>query len=60
MNRDTKHLSIRRVSVEPGCDDPQVAVATREAIGRLATFLKAGVIDYDGDLPSRWRRTLSA
>jgi uncharacterized protein YcaQ len=60
MNRETKRLSIRRVSVEPGCDDPQVARATREAIGELATFLKAVAIDCDGDLPSRWRRALSA
>lgn len=60
MNRDTKRLSIRQVSVEPGCDDPQLAIATREAIAGLATFLGAGAIDYDGDVPSRWRRTLSA
>lgn len=26
----------------------------------LATFLKASAIDYDGEVPSRWRRTLSA
>ena len=60
MNRDTKRLSIRRVSVEPGCDDAQVAGAAREAIAGLATFLKAGAIDYDGEVPSRWRRALSA
>jgi uncharacterized protein YcaQ len=60
MNRDTKRLSIRRVTVEPGCDGPQVARATREAIAGLATFLGARGIDYDGDVPSRWRRTLSA
>jgi uncharacterized protein YcaQ len=60
MNRDTKRLSIRQVSVEPGCDDPRVAQATREAIAGLATFLGAGGIDYDGEVPARWRRALSA
>jgi uncharacterized protein YcaQ len=60
MNRAAKRLSIRRVSVEPGCEDPQVARATRDAITDLATFLKAGAIDYDRDVPSRWRRALSA
>ena len=60
MDRDAKRLSIRRVSVEPGCDDPQMARATREAIARLATFLGATAIDYDGHVPSRWRRALSA
>ena len=60
MNRDTKRLSIRKVSVEPGCDDAQVARATREAIAGLATFLGAGAIDYDGNVPARWRRALSA
>ncbi len=60
MNRDMGRLSIRKVSVEPGCDDPQVARATKEAISDLATFLKAGAIDYDGAVPARWRRTLSA
>jgi uncharacterized protein YcaQ len=60
MNRDTKRLSIGRVSVEPECDDPQVARATRAAIAGLATYLGASAIDYDGDLPARWRRTLSA
>jgi uncharacterized protein len=60
MNREAGRLTIRRVSVEAGCDDTQVAVATREAIAGLATFLKAGAIDYDGEVPSRWRRTLSA
>src|SRR5207244_11492594 len=37
MNRDTKRLSIRQVTVEPGCADLQVARATREAIAGLAT-----------------------
>jgi len=60
VNRETRRLSIRSVSVEAGCDDTQVAVATREAIAGLATFLKAGAIDYDGDAPPGWRRTLSA
>ena len=60
MNREAGRLSIRRVSVEAGCDDTQVALATREAIAGLATFLRAGAIDYDGDVPSRWRRTLGA
>ncbi len=60
MNRDTKRLSIRQVSVEPGCADLQVARATREAIAALATFLGAGGIDYDGNVPARWRRALSA
>ena len=60
MNRDTKRLSIRQVTVEPGCADLQVARATREAIAGLATFLGAGGIDYDGKVPARWRRALSA
>jgi uncharacterized protein len=60
MNRETRQLSIRRVSVEAGCGDRQVALATREAIAGLATFLGAGAIDYGGVVPSRWRRTLSA
>jgi hypothetical protein len=60
MNRAAGRLSIRKVSVEAGCDDPQVAAATREAIAGLATFLRAGAIDYEGDVPSRWRRILSA
>jgi uncharacterized protein YcaQ len=60
MKRDVKRLSIGRVSVEPRCDDPQVARATREAIAGLATFLGASAIDYDGNVPARWRRALSA
>jgi len=60
FNRETTRLSIRGVSVEAGCNDMQVARATREAIAALATFLRAGAIDYDGEVPSRWRRTLSA
>ena len=60
MNRKAGRLSIRAVSVEDGCDDLAVARATREAIAGLASFLRAGAIDYDGKIPSRWRRTLSA
>ena len=60
MNRDIERLSIGRVSVEPGCDDPHVARATREAIAGLAAFLGARGIDYDGEVPARWRRALSA
>src|SRR2546430_10819367 len=39
MNRDTKRLSIRQVTVEPGRADLQVAPATPEAIAGRATFL---------------------
>jgi uncharacterized protein YcaQ len=60
MNREAGRLSIKKISVEAGCDDSQVARATREAVTGLATFVRAGAIDYDGDVPSRWRRTLSA
>jgi uncharacterized protein YcaQ len=60
FNRETAQLSIRKISIEPGCDDPKVARATRRATEGLATFLGAGAIDYDGDVPPRWRRTLSA
>jgi len=60
MDRQALRLSIRGVSVEPGCDDTSVARATREAIAGLATFLGAKAVDYDGNLPSRWRRVLSA
>jgi uncharacterized protein YcaQ len=38
MNREAGRLSIRKVSVEAGCDDTQTARATREAIAGLATF----------------------
>ena len=58
--RDTKRLSIRNVSVEPGCDVAETARATHDAIADLATFLGAKAIDYDGPVPARWRRTLSA
>ncbi len=60
MNRDNKRLSIRRLTVESGCEDLQVARATRDAIAGLATFLGAGAIDYDGNVPVRWRRALNA
>ena len=60
MDRKAGRLSIRGVSVEDGCHDLAVARATREAIAGLATFLGAGAIDYDGAVPPRWRRTLSA
>jgi len=60
MNREARRLSIGRVSVESGRDDPQVAAATREAIVGLATHLGVGAIDYDGVVPPRWRRALSA
>jgi len=60
MDRKAGRLSIRGVSVEDGCDDLAVARTTREAIAGLASFLRAGAIDYDGKIPSRWRRTLSA
>src|SRR2546425_9205738 len=60
MNRDNKRLSIRRLTVEPGSDDPQMARATREANARLATLPCATATDYDGHVPSRWRRALSA
>ncbi|OLE22729.1 MAG: hypothetical protein AUG49_18150 [Catenulispora sp. 13_1_20CM_3_70_7] len=60
LNRASGRLSIRAVSVEPGCEDLVVARATREAIGGLATFAGASAIDYDGGVPPRWRRTLSA
>jgi uncharacterized protein YcaQ len=60
INREAGRLAIRRISVEPGSDDLQVARATREAIAGLATFLGAAAIDYDGVVPPRWRRALSA
>jgi uncharacterized protein YcaQ len=60
FDRTSKRLSIRAITVEPDCEDASVAQSTREAIARLATFVGASGIDYDGRLPSRWRRTLSA
>jgi uncharacterized protein len=60
MDRASGRLSIRQISVEPGYDDTSVARATREAITELASFLDAKAIDYDGNVPNRWRRVLSA
>ncbi|TME56592.1 MAG: winged helix-turn-helix domain-containing protein [Chloroflexi bacterium] len=60
FNREAKRLSIQAVSVEPGSEDIAVARATGEAIASLGTFLGASAIDYDGRVPSRWRRSLTA
>ena len=60
FDRMAKRLSIRAVTIEPGCEDVSVARATKDAIAQLATFVGASAIDYDGRLPSRWRRALSA
>lgn len=60
FDRTSRRLSIRAISVEPGCDDASVARATQDAIAQLATFVGASAIDYDGSVPSRWRRALSA
>jgi uncharacterized protein YcaQ len=60
FNRDTRRLMIRGVSVEAGCDDLQMARATREAVAGLATFIGASAVDYDGNVPAHWRPTLNA
>jgi uncharacterized protein len=60
MNREAGRLSIRAVSVEPGCEEIAVARATQEAITELATFLGASAIDYEGRVAPRWRRALTA
>jgi uncharacterized protein YcaQ len=60
MIRDAGRLSIRAVTVEPGCEDISVARATQEAIAGLAKFIGASAIDYDGRVPPRWRRALTA
>jgi uncharacterized protein YcaQ len=60
FDRASKRLSIRAMSVEPGSDDASLARSTREAIAELGQFVGANAIDYDGRVPSRWRRTLSA
>jgi uncharacterized protein YcaQ len=60
FDRASKRLSIRAMSVEPGRDDASLARSTREAIAELGQFVGANAIDYDGRVPSRWRRTLSA
>jgi uncharacterized protein YcaQ len=59
FDRKSKRLSIRAVSVEPGGDNANVARSTKDAITQLGTFVGATAIDYDGRVPSRWRRTLS-
>jgi len=60
FDRKSKRLSIRAISVEPGYEDASVAASTKEAIAQLATFVGASAINFDGRLPPRWRRTLSA
>ena len=60
FDRASKRLSIRAISVEPGCDDASLAWSTRDAIAELGTFVGASAIDYDGRVPPRWRRSLSA
>jgi uncharacterized protein YcaQ len=59
FDRKAKRLSIRAISIEPGGDDVSVARSTRDGIAQLGTFVGATEIDYDGHVPSRWRRTLS-
>ena len=60
FDRKAQRLSIHALSVEPGCEDATVAQSTRDAIAQLGTFVGASAIDYDGRVPSRWRRALSA
>jgi len=60
FDRTSRRLSIRAISVEPGCEDASIARSTKDAIAELATFVGASAIDYDGPVPTRWRRTLSA
>jgi uncharacterized protein YcaQ len=60
FDRNSRRLSIRAINVEPGCEDASIARATKDAIAQLATFVGATAIDYDGRMPARWRRTLSA
>jgi len=60
FDRNSRRLSIRAISVEPGCEDASIARATKDAIAQLATFVGATAIEYDGGMPARWRRTLSA
>jgi uncharacterized protein len=59
FDRNSKRLSIRAISTEPGCEDASIARSTKDAIAQLGAFLGASAIDYDR-VPSRWRRTLSA
>ena len=60
FDRRSKRLSIRAISIEPECDDLSVARSTKDAIAQLATFVAATGIDYNGSVPTRWWRTLSA
>jgi uncharacterized protein YcaQ len=60
FDRNSRRLSIRAISVEPGCEDASIARAMKDAIVQLATFVSASAIDYDGRVPSRWRRALGA
>jgi uncharacterized protein YcaQ len=60
FDRTSKRLSIQAISIEPGCDDASVARSTKDAIAQLGIFVGAASIDYDGRVPSSWRRTLSA
>src|SRR4029077_21274670 len=58
FDRNSKRLSIRAISTEPGCEDASIARSTKDAIAQLGEFVGASTIDYDR-IPSRWRRTLS-
>jgi uncharacterized protein YcaQ len=58
FDRNSKRLSIRAISIEPGCEDASIARSIKEAIAQLAAFVGASGIDYER-IPSRWRRTLS-
>jgi uncharacterized protein len=60
FDRKSKRLSIRAITIESGFEDASIARSTKDAIAQLATFVGASAIDYDGRVPSRWRRTLSA
>jgi uncharacterized protein YcaQ len=59
FDRNSKRLSIRAISIEPGCEDASIARSTKDAIAQLGAFVGASAIDYDR-VPSSWRRTLSA
>jgi len=59
FDRNSKRLSIRAISTEPGCEDVNIARSTKDAIAQLGEFVGASTIDYER-IPSRWRRTLSA
>jgi hypothetical protein len=60
FDRTAKRLSIRAVTIEPGCEDITVAHSTKDAIAQLAAFVGASAIDYDGRMPARWRHALGA